>query len=112
MNITIRPNEIHDINGPMQKKVSTGDTVTLDADVTNPDNDPLMYDWELIYTSGYELSQTQKDKIVNAIDQDSENVSFTAPILPNGKRVILIFFYHVSDGLYTDHDFAYVYVYG
>ena len=112
VNITIRPNEIHDINGPMQKRVSTGDTVTLDANVTNPDNDPLMYDWELIYTSGYELSQAQKDKIVNAIDYDSENVSFTAPILPNGKRVILIFLYHVSDGLYTDHDFAYVYVYG
>ena len=114
VNITIRPNERHDINAgrPMQKRVNTGDTVTLDANVTNPDNDPLMYDWELIYTSGYELSQAQKDKIVNAIDQDSENVSFTAPILPNGKRVILIFFYHVSDGLYTDHDFAYVYVYG
>ena len=109
--IMIRPNERHDINaGEGWQRVNTGDTVTLDGTVTNPDNDQLTYEWRLIYASGYELSQAQEESLVNAVDRNSEDVSFIAPILPDGERVLLIFLYTVSDGLYRDHDIAYVHI--
>ena len=111
--IMIRRNERHDVNaGEGWQRVNTGDTITLDGTVTNPDNDPLTYEWTLIYARGYgyEFSQAQEESIVNAVDRNSEDVSFTAPILPDGGRALLIFLYVVSDGLYRDYDIAYVHI--
>ena len=115
--ITIRPNEEHNVEDAGGKQmVDAGDTVTLDANVTNPDNDPLTHEWKLIYArvypGGQQITQAQKDSIVNAIDGNREDVSFNAPSLANGESAMLIFMYLVSDGLHWDYDFAYVYVYG
>ena len=89
-----------------------GDTVRINPTVRDADGDELTFTWELLAVYGHQISDDAKQAINDAVRDDGEDVSFTAPAVPQDRESRLLMLFTVSDGNSDTIGVAYVYVSG
>ena len=89
-----------------------GDTVRINPTVRDADGDELTFTWELLAVYGHQISDDAKQAINDAVRDDGEDASFTAPAVPQDRESRLLMLFTVSDGNSDTIGVAYVYVSG